>query len=466
MSTATDSFRDQLYNVDTSGRRVGFYPKKPKGKLYKSRTIVSIVLLIIFFGTPWLKVNGDPLFLFNVLERKFILFGQTFWPQDLYLMVLAIISLFVFVILFTVVFGRLWCGWACPQTIFLEMVYRKIEYWIEGDASAQKRLAAAPMSGQKFFKLSLKHTIFAFIAFLVSNTVLAYIVGMDNVLLYVKNGPANHLVTFFLVLGNTGVFYFVFAWFREQACIMVCPYGRLQGVLLDSNSVVISYDYVRGEPRGKINKKSDMENQKGDCVDCKLCVAVCPTGIDIRNGTQLECVNCTACIDACDEVMEKVGRPKKLIRFASHNQIAEGVKWAMTGRAKAYVAVLAVLVGAMSFMLFSRADLQTTFLRAPGQVFSETAAGNYTNLYTVKIVNKSREPKVLSFKLANPEGGKLNLVGSETLEIPGGEVADATFIVELEPKRIEGMSFKVEVELWEGEKKLRTEKVSFLGPVL
>lgn len=467
MGTADTSFRDQLYNTDTSGRRVGFFPKRPKGKLYTWRGIFSLFLLAIFFGTPWISVGDESFMLFNILERKFIILGQVFWPQDTLVFVIGFITLIVFIILFTVAFGRLWCGWACPQTIFLEMVYRRIEYWIEGDAPAQRRLAKEGMSWKKFRKRALKHSIFVGIAFLVSNTVLSYVVGKDELFLMMKAGPAEYPMIFVAVVANTAAFYFIFAWFREQACIFVCPYGRLQSVLLDSNTMVISYDYKRGEPRGRISRKAELNEGKGDCIDCRQCIAVCPTGIDIRNGTQLECVNCTACIDACDDIMEKVKRPKGLIRFASSNQIESGKKWKLNTRVLAYSGLLTVLAGILVTLLLTRSDFSATVLRASGATYSETAEGNYSNIFTLKIINKSRRDREFTVGLDEEyAGGTLKLIGSDVVKVEGGDGSSAVFMVDLPPDLVNEYSFKIPVHIYEKGEKVETLKARFTGPMM
>jgi polyferredoxin len=337
----SEAYRDHIATVDDKGRRVWIYPKKPKGRFTSARTVLSIILLIILFGGPFVKVDGDPFMLFNVLERRFILFGINFAPQDFHLFVLAMLTMIVFITLFTVVFGRLFCGWICPQTIFMEGVFRKIEYLIEGDANAQRRLNNSSWTPEKTGKKLLKHSLFFTIALLISHTFWAYIIGMDQVIATVTSPISQNVSAFSGIIVFSFVFYFVFSYLREQVCIAICPYGRLQGVLLDQNSIVIHYDFVRGEPRGKIHKTKPLhspihqicqdieggvteafaggmsaapeptkQRAFGDCIDCKMCVHVCPTGIDIRNGTQLECINCTACIDACDEIMEKVNRQK------------------------------------------------------------------------------------------------------------------------------------------------------------
>jgi cytochrome c oxidase accessory protein FixG len=352
VSSGSESFRDSIATIDKEGKRKWIFSKKPKGRLTTYRTWVSVALLGLLFGGPFIKIGGEPLLLLNVLERRFVFFGQVFSPQDFYLFGLGMITFFVFVVLFTVIFGRIWCGWMCPQTIFMEMVFRKIEYWIEGDYKQQQALKKMPWNAEKLTKKVSKQTIFFLISFLIANTFLAYIIGIEALLAIVTESPANHLSGFISITVFTGVFYSVFAWFREQACIIVCPYGRLQGVLTDRNTIQVSYDYVRGEPRGFIRKNET--RTKGDCIDCKACVNVCPTGIDIRNGVQMECVNCTACIDACDFMMDSVGLKKGLIRFASEKNIAEKEKTRFTPRMAAYTSVLTVLIGVVaSILIFS-----------------------------------------------------------------------------------------------------------------
>ena len=244
-------FRDAVATIDKKGKRNYLFPKKPKGNLYNKRTIFSIFYLIIFFSLPWIKVNGEPFVMLNILERKFIIFGQIFGPQDFFIFALGMLTFLVFIILFTVIFGRVFCGWACPQTIFMEMVFRKIEYWIEGDYTKQQQLKKMPWNGYKIKKRAAKIVIFYIISFIIANYFMAYLISMDELLHYVDQGIVSHAGTFIVLIGFTTIFFFVYYWFREQVCIVVCPYGRLQGVLLDKNSIVVAYDYIRGEPRGK-----------------------------------------------------------------------------------------------------------------------------------------------------------------------------------------------------------------------
>ena len=342
-----DSFRDSIATIDDKGKRSWIFPKKPSGIFYKYRTYVSWFLLAFLLAAPFIKINGNQFLLFNVLERRFNIFGFPFWPQDFHLLVVSMIIGVVFIALFTVVYGRVFCGWVCPQTIFLEMVFRKIEYWIDGDRGAQIRLTKQEWTPEKIRKRVLKHSIFFIFSFIIANVFLAYLVGSDRLFEIITDNPFEHLSGLIAILIFTAVFYFIFAWFREQVCVIACPYGRLQSVLLDNKSIVVAYDYKRGEKeagRAKFKKNEDRPTTgKGDCIDCHQCVDVCPTGIDIRNGTQLECVNCTACIDACDFMMEKVELPKGLIRFASEDNIAKGEKPQFTPRMKGYTAVLTIL---------------------------------------------------------------------------------------------------------------------------
>ena len=456
------TFRNQLATVTSEGKRKWVFPKKPSGRFHRARIVVSAVLLLILFITPFIKVNGHPFMLFDFINRKFILFGILFGPQDFYLLALALISTLVFIILFTAVFGRIFCGWACPQTIFLEMVFRKIEYFIEGDSKDQRKLKSAPWTASKFFKKFTKHVIFFAIAFIISNIFLSYIIGMDALLKIISDPPSEHLQGLFAISVFSGVFYFVFSNFREQACTIVCPYGRLQGVLLDRDSIVIAYDNVRGEPRKRFRRDEGWEN-RGDCIECYQCVEVCPTGIDIRNGIQLECVNCTACIDACDDIMDKIKRPRGLIRYASLNSIEKKNKWKFTPRAIGYSALLTVLVTVLVILLLNRTDFSVTVLRTPGLLYQEQPNNMVSNLYDLNIVNKTFDKIPVSLKLEGIEG-ELKLIGKDIVIEPQGNV-DAKFLVLLPKNELTKMSTPIDVGVYSGDKLIKKVSTSFLSPL-
>ena len=463
-NTKEESFRDHIATINDEGKRNFLYPKKPKGKLTNQRSIVAAVLLIFIFAVPWLRINGQPFLMLDVLGRKFIIFGNVYWPQDFYLLAISAITGVLFVVLFTVVFGRLFCGWMCPQTIFMEHVFRRIEYWFEGDRGQQIRLSKLPWNNwEKLRKKGLKNIVFWLISFIIANDFLMVLVGSDEWLNVVKAGPNAHLGNFIAMVVFTSVFYFVFAWFREQVCIIVCPYGRLQGVLLDRQSVVIAYDYLRGESRGLFKKTEDRTAaKKGDCIDCNQCVDVCPTGIDIRNGTQLECINCTACIDACDSMMEKVNLPKGLIRFASEESIAENKPHKYSTRAKAYTVVLGVLLIITGFMLSRRTILDATILRATGLTYIEKE-GKIANLYNFKVINKSVEAQELEIKLLSPEGS-IEFVGTPVMHVEVGTLAQGSFFVLIDPSLLTGSKTEIEIGIYAKGELVETVETNLNGP--
>ncbi len=494
----TETYRDKVSTIDESGKRVWIYPKMPKGWFYNMRTYVSWVLLAFLFGMPFIKVNGDPLLLFNILERRFIIFGIHFAPQDFHLFVLAMITGVVFIALFTVVFGRLFCGWVCPQTIFMEMVYRKIEYWIEGDANAQRRLNKAPWTTDKIVKKVGKQAIFFGIAVLIANTFLAYIISLDEVIKIIREPISENWQGFTAMILFSGAFYFVFAYLREQVCTTICPYGRLQSVLLDQNSVVVHYDFERGEPRGKIKKSKqkrrskeagcscvgcagdgckpsqaladlaafnviepEPEPVKGDCIDCTLCVQVCPTGIDIRNGTQLECINCTACMDACDEVMLKIDRPTGLIRYDSYNGIAQGKRRIFTTRVLAYSAFLALLLIFQGFLLSNRTAVEVLLLRTPGMLYQEVDENTWSNLYNYQIINKTGDDVEITFELVGD--GDIKLIG-QVPTATATEVTEGALFIELPKAAVTGHKNTIRMKVIADGEVINEVRTNFLGP--
>ncbi|CAM3360942.1 cytochrome c oxidase accessory protein CcoG [Elizabethkingia occulta] len=406
-----ETFRDSVGTMDNTGKRKWVFPRKPKGKYTNYRNIVSTLLLIVFFVLPFLKINGNPVLKFNILDREFFIFGQPFYPQDFFILTIGAITGLIFITLFTVVFGRIFCGWICPQTIFMESVFRKIEYLIEGDRNKQMRLDAQPWNTEKIWKRGLKWSIFILISLIISHLMFSYIVGYERVLAIMKEGPVKNYDNFLVMILFSAAFYFVFAWFREQVCTLVCPYGRLQGVLIDKKTINVFYDFKRGENRSKWRKGEDRKAAgKGDCIDCGQCVVVCPTGIDIRNGQQLECINCTACIDACDEVMDKVGLPKGLIRYASEDEIEKGEKFKFTTRMKAYAAVLLLLVIGSSFIILNRSSVEGKFIKPAGSTYY-VKDSRTINVYNYTLLNKSNEDKVVTIKIISPQNGEIEVIG-------------------------------------------------------
>ncbi|MEJ7558947.1 MAG: cytochrome c oxidase accessory protein CcoG [Pedobacter sp.] len=408
-------------------KRTWIYPKIIKGKLYKYRALLSYFLLAVLFSAPFVKVNGEQMILLNVLERKFVFFGLVFWPQDFYLFVLALLTFIVFIVLFTVVFGRVFCGWVCPQTIFLEMVFRRIENWIEGDRNQQQKLDNGPLTANKFFKKASKHTLFLVISFLIANTFLAYVIGSDSLITIISEPVNAHLSGFVSIGIFSLLFYLVFSRMRELVCTVACPYGRLQGVLLDNQSILVAYDYVRGEPREKIKK--GVERNHGDCIDCNLCVQVCPTGIDIRNGTQMECVNCTACIDACDMVMEKINRPSRLIGFKSETEIKTNSSFKVSTKIYGYTGVLLSLVFILLFLLFTRSPVKNNIHRASGTLYQlNDRDGTVSNLYTAEMVNKTNS--TISFTIVpDSKSAKIQYIEKPDSIVYGGRTKTTFFLV-------------------------------------
>jgi len=450
------SFRDKLTTVDDSGKRVWIFAKKPKGKWYNRRQVVAYILLAAIYIMPWIKYKGDQFLLFNILERKFIIFGTIFWPQDFHLIVLSFITMILFIILFTIIYGRLFCGWVCPQTLFMEFVFRRVEYLIEGDAPAQRRLAKQPWNFEKIWKKTLKHLIFYAIAFITGSTFLAYIIGSDKLVSLFQEGIGAHLGGFIGLLIFSGVFYFIFAFFREQVCTIACPYGRLQGVLIDPKTLIVAYDYKRGEPRGPLS-----DPNAGDCVDCKACVQVCPTGIDIRNGTQLECINCTACIDACDATMEKVKKPKGLIRYDSEEGIEKGEHHLFNARTIFYSVVLTALLMFVAFLFYQRGDYETVILRARGTLYQEMG-DSLSNIYNYQIVNKSRKPINVEFKLEDLPG-RIKFIGDAPV-VKKGEVGKGSFLVIIPKNALHQSKTPIVIGIYHNGKRQEGYKTMFAAP--
>ncbi|MDB5236469.1 MAG: cytochrome oxidase [Hymenobacter sp.] len=458
-----DDFRTHISTVDAEGKRVWLYPKKPSGRLYRARKWISYAMLAVLFAGPWLRFHELPLLMLNLPAQKFIILGQIFWPQDFFILLVGALTFVLFIILFTIVYGRVFCGWVCPQTIFLEMVFRRIEYWLEGDAPQQKALDRAELSWNKLWRKTTKHGLFLLLSFLIANTFLAYIIGTDALRQIVTDPPGKHLGGLASMVLFTGVFYAVFARFREQVCTIACPYGRLQGVLLDKDSLVVAYDYQRGEPREKMRK--NQTRTAGDCIDCHQCVQVCPTGIDIRDGAQqLECTNCTACIDACNNIMDLMKLPQGLIRHASENNIATGTPFRLDSRMKALSGALVVLLAGLTFLLVSRSNVEATVLRTPGQLFQKTTHGTITNLYNISVINKTNRPYPITLRVLEPAGGTIALVGNDGLKLPAQGITEGVFFAELPKSALHTTNQKIRIGVFCGGQLIAETKTKFLGP--
>ena len=446
------TFRDRPINIDDSGKRKWIYAKQPKGIWYTRRTIFAWICISFLVLAPIIKIHGTPLMLFDIANRKFALFGNIIWAQDTYILALVMLVIVVSVVLFTVVFGRLWCGWACPQTIFLEMIFRRIEYLFDGNYRNGRK--KQDISFKNIVKLICKHICFFITAILITNIILNWFIGPDLLFALFSEPIKQHLAGFVIMIGISIFYYWIYAFFREQVCTMVCPYGRMQGVLLDSNSISVIYDFKRGEPRGA--------KASGDCINCGQCIAVCPTGIDIKNGSQLECTNCTACIDECNIVMKKIKKPGNLIRFDSYNGVTNGKKMIANARSYAYSIVLFVLLGILIIVVSKRTPVDSTILRVPGTIFQVDNL-SITNMYSMKIINKTNTDKHLTFKLKNQKNGTVQTSGNNNILEKYGSF-ETILIIKLNKNFLSQNTLDINVEICEGNIVLQEKKLNFIGP--
>lgn len=460
-----ETFRDSVGTMDENGSRKWVFPRKPKGKYTNYREYVGYSLILLFVITPFLKISGNPVLLINIIDRKFFILGQPFYLQDFFILALGAVTSVIFVMLFTVVFGRIFCGWICPQTLFMEMIFRKIEYWIEGDRNKQMKLNKQAWDEEKIRKRALKWSVFLLISLLISHIMFMYIVGYDETFRIMMSGPAKYPTNFIVMLVFTGIFYFVFAWFREQVCTLVCPYGRLQGVLIDKNTVNVYYDFKRGENRAKWrNGENRASAGKGDCIDCQQCVVVCPTGIDIRNGQQLECINCTACIDACDEVMEKVGMPKGLIRYATEAEIENQEKFKFTARMKATTFALFALIGVLCLLMYDRGSVEAKFIRPAGASYFVND-NKISNTFTYTILNKSNEKKKMTIKVLYPKHSEITFAGKEDIIVKGDAITKGNINISFPQSEVKLSKQNIEIGVFDADgKMLDSYKTYFEGP--
>ncbi len=381
---------DSLSCIDTDGSRIKILTADVRGRHQTRKKLLWAILIAVYLALPWLTVGGRPAVLVDIARRQFFLFGHTFNAQDFWLAFFPLSGIGFTLIVFSALWGRVWCGYACPHTVFLEGVFRRVERWLEGSAAQRKRAAKVAWTAGLVLRRVVKYAIWMAIAFVLAHTMLGYFMPAREVLAAITGPPGAHPTAFWFVTILTLIVYFNFAWFREQLCIVICPYGRLQGVLYDRDTVNVGYDRKRGEPRGRHDAA-----QRGDCIDCFRCVAVCPTGIDIRNGTQLECVGCANCVDACDEVMDKVGQPRGLVRYDSERGFEEGQRRLWRPRLWLYAGLLVVGVTVFAFAASSRTEFEAKLSRLQGAPYSLEGEA-LVNPLSLHFVNKSAESMTLT----------------------------------------------------------------------
>lgn len=404
-----------LSTLEKDGSRRWLYPRLSPGRYWHARRLVGYGLIILFVLLPHWKINGKPAILLDLLHRQFSFFGLTLLPTDTLLLALFMVSVFLTIFLLTALYGRVWCGWACPQTVYLEYVFRPIERLFDGTMGK----GGKPSSLTPGWRRSLKFVAYLLVSMLLAHTFLAYFVGVDQLSQWIMGSPFNHPVAFMVMAVVTGLMLFDFGYFREQTCLVACPYGRLQSVLLDKQSLIVAYDVKRGEPRGKLRTELPMaERTQGDCIDCGLCVRTCPTGIDIRQGLQMECVHCTQCIDACDEIMDKINKPRGLIRYSCQEAIEGLPHKKLRPRVVIYPLLLLIAVSAFVIVLSRRAPVDVTVLRTLGSPFTVTAEGTVQNTFQIKLVNREQEDRSYTLELLDTGAVKKDEVKLEAVGQP------------------------------------------------
>jgi cytochrome c oxidase accessory protein FixG len=459
MSGVAPSADEQvLSTLNRDGSRRYIRPKLSRGRFHRWRLLVGWGLIAAFTAIPYIKLNGKPLILLDIPAREFTLLGKTFLPTDTMLLMLLLVGIFVSIFLLTALFGRVWCGWACPQTVYMELVYRPLERLLEGPRRLQLKL---DREGPNLRRL-LKFVIYLFVSMFLAHTFLAYFVGVERLFQWVRRSPFEHPAAFVVMAVTTLLMLIDFGWFREQVCLLACPYGRLQSVLLDRNSMIVGYDLNRGEPRGKLRKK-DPAAERGDCIDCGACVVTCPTGIDIRNGLQMECIGCTQCIDACDEIMDKVSRPRGLIRYTSREILESGKRRIVRPRVIAYPLLLIVVFGALGFALAEKDPADITILRGLGSPFMQLPTGEISNQIRVKIVNRSGAPRDYLIELADPAGLKL-VAPQNPVPLQDRKTGTASVFVLAAPERFVDGEHQVVFRVSDGGEFVKEMPYVLLGP--
>ncbi|KAF0093023.1 MAG: cytochrome c oxidase accessory protein CcoG [Puniceicoccaceae bacterium 5H] len=443
--------------INRDGSRFFIHPADVSGRFTTWRRFSAILLIVVYVALPWIPINGHPAVFLDVAHQRFHLFGLTFAAQDAWMMFFGITGLAFLLFFVTALFGRVWCGWACPQTVFLEHVFRRVERWIEGDATARRKLDRADWTPGKAAKRVAKHAIFVVFAAAIAHIFLSYFVSIPGLWGMILESPQEHWSAFLFMAAATALIYGNFAWFREQLCIIICPYGRFQSALIDNHTYNVAYDYNRGNPPGK-----PRDPNAGDCIDCRRCVQVCPTGIDIRNGLQLECIGCASCIDACDNVMDKLKRPRGLIRYATDEQL-EGRQSKLL-RIRTLLYMLFGLVGLVvaGFSFGNYEPLTARVVRMSGSPFyvTETAVRNQ---YQVRLINKSEEPMRVHAEITAGDQ-PVELLGLvDAVELAPQQETSATAVVVVSREDYEG-SFRFELVVYNDSGAEIRQQIEFLGP--
>lgn len=455
-----------LSTLNDDGSRRWLRPRPSKGRFLRRRRAVAVLLIAVFTALPFVQVNHKPAVLLDLATRHFTFFGRTFLPTDTLLLSLLLIAVFVTVFWVTALLGRVWCGWACPQTVYLEFVFRPIERLLEGAPGRARRrgfVGSPPAT-------ALKYALYVVVSMGLAHTFLSYFVGVEELARWVRRSPLEHPSSFLVMSAVTGLMMIDFAWFREQVCIVACPYGRFQSAMLDRDSLIITYDRDRGEPRGKVRRdvslpvlEDSARQATGDCVDCGLCVSTCPTGIDIRNGLQMECVGCAQCIDACDAVMRKIGRPPGLIRYSTASAMTHGRRRLLRPRVVAYPMVLILLAGAFVYVLSTKSVASVLVLRGLGAPFTTLPDGTVANPVRLKVVNRSDHPLEFRAGVEGLDGAVLQAEDMPFLVAPGAaRTVPATIVAPVE--RFEHGAAGVIVRLWAGEAYSRQMRYRLMGP--
>jgi len=449
--------------IGDEGRRRWVYSDLVYGRFTRWRDRLAALLIVLYLAVPWIEFNGVPLLRFDVPGRRFYILGGTFVATDLFLLALFMLIALVGLFWFSAVFGRLWCGWACPQTVYLEGVFRRLERWIEGSPAQRRKLDHGPRNGSFWTKKITKHLLYVGIAALLALSFTAYFVPPDeSYAMFWNLGREGHPAAMIVAIVTALLVYLDFAWFREQFCHFLCPYARIQSVFLDDDSLIIGYDPVRGEPRGPIRRNDTQE--RGDCIDCKRCVQVCPAGIDIRDGLQLECVQCTACIDACDHVMTKIGKPKGLVRYDSVSGIERRKRRIARPRVLIYSGVMLILLITLGWRLADREDVSLAVVRLPGTPYVVQEDGMVRNMLQLNITNTLGETQSVRAELVGPEGSEL-LVQGQPFEIPPGERVTANAFVLVPEDQIVSSATEIQIRVLSGDRLVNSQSAKFLGPI-